>query len=106
MRSRQKRTIITGLRTLIGLLALSAVVVQLISAIKTPEFHPANFFGYFTILSNIFGAFVLLYAAAASGLTSRRLDLLRDASTLCLSIVGLVFSLLLANLESNVIPWG
>jgi len=95
----------TAFRTVIGLSTLAAIVVQLISAMKMPEFHPANFFGYFTNLSNIFGAFVLLYAGAVFGLSSRGLDFLRGAAALCLAIVGVVFSLLLANLESNVIPW-
>lgn len=101
MRARQKRTTIRAFRTVIGLLTLVAIVVQLISAMETPQFHLANFFGYFTILSNIFGAFVLLYAVAASELTSRGLDFVRGAATLCLAIVGIVFSLLLANLEST-----
>ncbi len=102
---RQKRTTIKAFRITIGLLTLVALVVQLISATNTPEFHLANFFGYFTILSNTFGVCILLYAVAASQPTSRGLDLGRGAATLCLAIVGVVFSLLLANLESNVIPW-
>lgn len=86
-------------------MTLVAVAVQFTSAMHTPDFRPANFFGFFTILSNIFGAIVLLYASSVTKLPSRNLDVLRGAAVLCLTIVGVFFSILLANLESNVIPW-
>lgn len=82
-----------------------AIAVQFTSGLSKPHFNPVNFFSFFTILSNTFGAIVLLFAASAMKLRSRNVDLLRGAAVLCLTIVGLVFSILLANLESDVIPW-
>ncbi|MDQ6929985.1 MAG: Pr6Pr family membrane protein [Candidatus Eremiobacteraeota bacterium] len=96
---------ISVFRIVLGLLILASVAVQLMSAAKTPDFNPANFFGFFTIVSNIFAAFVLLLVAGVTKLSPRNQDVLRGAAVLSLAIVGLVFSILLAKLESNVIPW-
>jgi hypothetical protein len=88
-----------------GALGLVAVGVQFVAAAQTPHFNPANFFGYFTILSNIFAALVLVYVALRHATPSHRLDVLRGAATVCMVLVGIVFSLLLAALESDVVPW-
>ncbi len=100
---RHGRTLSTC-RALLGTLTLVAIGIQLVAASRIAGFHLANFFGYFTILSNAFAASVLLYAAANIG-PPHRVDIVRGAATLYLATVGIVFTLLLANLESNVIPW-
>jgi len=100
---RHRRTLATC-RALLGALTLVAIGVQLVAASRVAGFHFANFFGYFTILSNAFAAAVLLYAAANVG-PPHRLDVVRGAATVYLALVGIVFTLLLANLESNVVPW-
>jgi hypothetical protein len=99
------RTALARCRLGAAALGLVAVGVQFAAALQTPHFDPANFFGYFTILSNIFAALVLLYAALKRNAPSHRLDVLRGAATVCMVLVGIVFSLLLATLESDVVPW-
>jgi hypothetical protein len=88
-----------------GALGLVAVCVQLVAAARSAHFNAANFFGYFTILSNIFAALVLVYAALRRNTPSHRLDVLRGAATVAMVLVGIVFSLLLAALESDLVPW-
>jgi hypothetical protein len=99
------RTTLALCRALTGAAALVAVGIQLAAAASTSGFHGANFFGYFTIISNIFAALVLLGAALSGGKPSHWLDVLRGAATVSMVMVGVVFSLLLASLESNLIPW-
>lgn len=89
----------------IGVVVLVAVGIQCASLAPQANFHAANFFSYFTNLMNIFAALVFVYAAITFGRPSRRLDVVRGAATLCLGLTGVVFSLLLANLESDIIPW-
>ena len=62
-----------------------------------------NFFSYFTILSNVFGAAVFVLAAVG-----RSTDLLRGAAVLYLVTTGIVFALLLADISADVgltRPW-
>jgi hypothetical protein len=98
-------TALALLRALAAALILVAIGVQLAAAAQTPHFDAANFFGYFTILSNIFAALVFVKAALMRGRPSRRLDVLRGAATVSMAMVGIIFSLLLAGLESDLIPW-
>ena len=84
---------------------LTAIAVQFASGTRTPGFNPVNFFGFFTILSNTFGAVLLLSAALPIPLPRRLLSQIRGAAVLCLVIVGIVFSALLARLDSEIIPW-
>ena len=72
-------------------------------------FDVLNFFSYFTNLSNIFAAGVLLLAAAY-GLTNRRASerftLLRGASVVAMAIVGIVFAAVLRNEDLGTLrPW-
>lgn len=96
---------ISVFRIALGLLILASIVVQFTSAAKATDFSAADFFGFFTIISNLFAAVVLLLVAGYTKLAPRSRDVLRGAAVLSLAIVGLVFSALLANLESNMIPW-
>jgi hypothetical protein len=97
------RAFLTVFRVVLGTLVLSAVATQFLAGLGRPDFHPANFFSYFTIVSNTFGALVVLYAAIAK--PSRALDLVRGAAVTALVIVGVVFSALLAGGDDNPIPW-
>jgi hypothetical protein len=98
-------TVLAVGRAIAAVLILVAIGVQLAAAAQTPHFDAANFFGYFTILSNIFAALVLIKAALMRGTPSRRLDVLRGAATVSMTMVGVIFSLLLASLESDLVPW-
>jgi hypothetical protein len=93
------------LRTVLAMLVLRAVAVQFFSQVGTPNFDGVNFFSFFTIVSNIFGAAVLLGVTFGMPWDPHVRDVLRGAATLALAIVGVVFALLLSNLDSQVIPW-
>ncbi len=92
-------------RCLLALLALAAIAAQFHLQLGVATFGPVNFFSYYTIISNIFGAAVLLAAAFGLPEDEHLRDVLRGTATLSLVIVGVVFSVLLANLDSVVIPW-
>ncbi|HWG27410.1 Pr6Pr family membrane protein [Actinospica sp.] len=94
-----------ALRVAFGLLGLVALAVG-----YDRDFHTGdgvNFFFYFTDLSNLFGAFVLLIGGVAA--LRRRPgvpDLVRGAAVLYLVITGLVYWTLLANtINAETIRW-
>ena len=102
------RTLLIGARLFFGLLALSAIATQLVIHIQN-GFYVVNFFSYFTNLSNIFAAVMLLIGAVA--LINHRKptvtdDLVRGASVVAMALVGVVFSLLLRNEDlGTLLPW-
>ena len=102
---RTERPTLRALRLALGLLTLAAVGFQFATSLKTPNYNPVNFFSFYTIISNTFAAFVLLFVAGARKTATRGVDLLRGAAVFCLAIVGIVFSALLANVESGTVPW-
>lgn len=86
-----------------GLLGFSAIVTEIAVLLDRQSFNPVNFFSYFTILSNVFAVVTLLFGAyIVASKTKQRWfsDLLRGAATLYMVITGIVFSLLLANIEN------
>lgn len=99
------RRIVPSLRLIFGVLVLAAIGTQFGAAAQKPEFNPANFFGFFTILSNAFAALTFLYLTARQRDRAHGIDVLRGAATLAMTLVGIVFSVLLAKLDSEVIPW-
>jgi hypothetical protein len=92
-------------RCVLALIVLGAIAVQLHQKLAIAGFDPINFFSFFTIVSNIFGAAVLLAAAFDLPEDRRVRDLLRGVATLSLVIVGVVFSVLLARGDSGLMPW-
>lgn len=92
-------------RVALAVLIVIAIGRQLLSTMQLPTFAPANFFSYFTNLSNLFTAGVLLAVARSGGRPSHAIDVARGAATLCMAMVGIIFSVLLAGLESDLIPW-
>ena len=96
------------IRLAFALLALAAVGVQLSIHIRS-GFDVLNFFSYFTNLSNIFAACVLL-AAAFFGRTGRHASehftLLRGASVVAMAVVGIVFVAVLRDEDLGTLrPW-
>lgn len=91
------------------------VVVQLVEALTREQQRAtvANFFSYFTIQSNLIVAVVLAVAGVIQlrrpdprRPEPRRLDLLRGAATVYISITGVVYALLLSNIDVNMpLPW-
>lgn len=90
-------------KVVVALVVLAAVTVQFMHGAQAETFRPANFFSFFTIESNIFGAIVLLLSAFAS---SRKLDYFRGAATLYMTITGVIYVVLLSGADVQTpIPW-
>jgi hypothetical protein len=108
MRSRStSRWKLTASRAAFGLLALAAIATQLIVHARL-GLSVVNFFSYFTNLSNLFAAFTLLVAAAPANADEDRLwiETLRAIAVINMTLVGLVFSILLRNVDlGSLLPW-
>ncbi len=106
--SSTKRTILIIERLFFGLLTLAAILTQLAIQIQM-RFSIANFFSYFTNLSNIFAAIMLLVGVAF--LIQRReptltYELFRGASVVGMALVGIVFGALLRDEDlGSLLPW-
>ncbi|MFT4393960.1 Pr6Pr family membrane protein [Gordonia lacunae] len=89
------------LRVAFAALGVSALVYQAVLRYGDAGFTLANFFSYFTVLSNIFAALVLLAGGlVASG--TPRWEWLRGAATTCMVITGIVYALLLQGIDVDV----
>lgn len=102
------RRILAAARIFFGLFTLVAVGIQLGIHIGH-GYSVLNFFSYFTNLSNIFAAAVLIVEGT---LTWRGAELgplwqvLRCASVVCMALVGMVFSALLRDVDlGSLLPW-
>lgn len=97
-----------AVRFAFGAATLTAVGIQLGIHIGH-GFSVLNFFSYFTNLSNIFAAVVLVVEAVLTwrGKNAGPLwDLLRCISVVCMALVGLVFSALLRDVDlGSLLPW-
>jgi len=104
-----KRSMLIALRLILGVLALIAVGVQISRLIERDLFRAVNFFSYFTNLSNLFAAVVLIIGASrlATGRNPSALDdRIRGAAVLYMAITGLVYVLLLSAEDLGLlIPW-
>ena len=106
--SATQRTILIVARLFFGLLTLIAIVTQLTIQIQS-GFSVVNFFSYFTNLSNIIATVVLLVGVFF--LFQRRestptFDLVRGAAAVYMAVVGIVFGLLLRDVELGaLLPW-
>lgn len=103
----KRATLIAG-RLFFALLALAAIITQF--AIHLHHgFDAVNFFSYFTNLSNIFFAIMLLVGAVF--LIRRREptitgDLIRGAAVVAMAVVGLVYFALLRDEDlGTLLPW-
>jgi hypothetical protein len=90
-------------RLTLALVALVAIGQQLILHVGA-SYSVLNFFSYFTNLSNLFAAFVLLITVFSGKMKSR--DLFRYISTVNMTIVGIVFAVLLRDVDLGaLLPW-
>jgi hypothetical protein len=97
-------------KVLFSFVALAALGTEIIVLVERDAFTAANFFSFFTVLSNLFAAIVLLVAAGArlQGKKPQLLEYVRGAATLYMATTGIVFALLLSGLEGvqfTVVPW-
>ncbi|HUZ95265.1 MAG TPA: Pr6Pr family membrane protein [Edaphobacter sp.] len=103
-----KRCPLAAARLFFGILTLAALATAFIDSVIHTGNSAVNFFSYFTILTNLFVAIVLI--VSASNLIRHRDpteadDILRGSATVSIAIVGLVFGLLLSHLDSGMVPW-
>lgn len=94
-------------RLLLGLLGFSAILTEIIVLTNEGVFNAANFFSFFTILSNTFAAILFIYLGFTNK-TSNRLEVVRGAVTLYMLMTGVIFAVLLAGLENirlTATPW-
>lgn len=99
---------IGSLRLIFAVLAMIAIGWQLTIHLQL-GFRAINFFSYFTNLSNLFAAIVLLLGvkhASGKNVPSMRDDWLRAAAVISMSVVGIVFALLLRDVDLGALrPW-
>lgn len=103
-----KRYILAAARLFFGLLTFAALVASFHDSVIQNGSSAANFFSFFTILTNLFVAIVLI--TSTSNLIRHKEpteadDILRGSATTSIALVGIVFGLLLSHLDSGMIPW-
>jgi hypothetical protein len=93
------------LRLCRGLLALATLTAIAYDAAAGPGVSDADYFSYFTVLSNLFAAGMLLHGALRPARErSQTVDLLRGASVVYILTTGIVYLLLLSS-RSPAYPW-
>ncbi|MFJ7290071.1 Pr6Pr family membrane protein [Curtobacterium sp. AB451] len=96
------RTLVNSLRLIAVIAVVAAIVGQWLVSSKLPSYNPWNFFGYFTIQSNILiaAAFaVTLVAAARHKRGDLRVSVFRGASTVYIATTGIVYNTLLTGVD-------
>jgi hypothetical protein len=105
-RTASRSPIFASLRLLIAAVALVAIVSTFIDTASRVAINPFNFFGYFTMQSNIIITVVLLLAAYAAFARNERLAtslvLARACATTYIVIVGIVYNTLLVGLPGGI----
>ena len=99
------RYLFATLRLAIVVLVVVAIVATFFDTASRTAINPFNFFGFFTMQSNIITAVVLLIAALLTFLGRSQPPLLvfaRASATTYIVIVGIVYNALLAGLEGGV----
>lgn len=97
------------IRFLFASLGAVAVIVTFAATAARTQINPFNFFGYFTIQSNI-GFICLLYVVAVVGFVGRRqsgaLFVIRGCIATYMIIVGIVYNTLLTKVDVSIpVPW-
>lgn len=90
-------TTLRGLRLALASLLLAALVGQLAIGMSRADLTPANFFSFFTILSNTSAVVMLALLAGRPGrIGSPWFSTFRGAVTIYMSVTGIVYATLLA----------
>lgn len=87
---------------------LAAVVATTFDTASRTAINPFNFFGYFTIQSNIILAVIYVISSLSANSARPRLELARACATSYIVVVGVVYALLLAPLGAAggvPLPW-
>ncbi|HET6745645.1 MAG TPA: Pr6Pr family membrane protein [Candidatus Limnocylindria bacterium] len=90
-----------------AVLAMAAILVQLLDLAGKGTLNPVNYFSYFTIQSNLIAVAALLVAAATWRVArSKMVDFFRGAATTYMTVTFVVFALLLADTDvDTAIVW-
>jgi hypothetical protein len=104
-----KRRALITIRLGFGALVLITLIAQVIYLEQHKALNLFNFFSYFTILSNIFAAFIFI-SGAIYLLRKRKPthgeDIIRSASVLYMAVTGIVFAVLLSGQNLGLLlPW-
>lgn len=103
------RTLVNSLRLVAVIAVAAAVLAQWLVSARTPDYLPWNFFGYFTIQSNIVVAVAFALTLVAAARRKRGDALLsgfRGAATVYIATTGVVYNTLLVGASvSNTVPW-
>lgn len=94
-----------ALRLVIVAVVVTAIVATFFDTASRATINPFNFFGYFTMQSNIISAVILLLAALATFVKRPQTPafvLARACATTYIVIVGIVYNTLLSGLEGGV----
>lgn len=99
-------TLLSAARAVLAALALAAIGRQWVLHVGA-SYSTLNFFSYFTNLSNLFAAFVLLLGAFhRPSKNGAWRDLARYVSAVNMAMVGIVFVALLRNVDLGaLLPW-
>jgi hypothetical protein len=98
-------SLLSVIRTILAALVLTAIGQQLLLHVGA-SYSTLNFFSYFTNLSNLFAAFVLLLSVFASSSQRSSLNAMRYVSAVNMAVVGIVFVVLLRNVDLGaLLPW-
>lgn len=97
------------IRFLFATLGAVAVIATFVATAANTRINPFNFFGYFTIQSNI-GFICVLYVVAVVGFLGRRqpgaLFVIRGCIATYMIIVGIVYNTLLTKVDVSIpVPW-
>jgi cell division protein FtsW (lipid II flippase) len=103
----ERRQILAIARAVFGILVIVAIAYQAKSLIDGGFFRPLRYFAFFTILSNLFGAVLILVLAARWRATrTHTFDVLRGAAVVYLVVTFIVVLVLLSGAELQVaVPW-
>lgn len=99
------RILFASLRLIVAAAGATAIVATTVDTASRVTINPFNFFGYFTIQSNIIVVvvfFLLGLATLAGRSTSRALQLARACATTYIVVVGIVYNTLLVGLEGGI----
>lgn len=94
-------------RVLLGTLGISSILLEIVVLSSEGVFNAANFFSFFTILSNLFAAIYLIYFGFTNNY-SLKSQVMRGAITLYMLMTGVIFALLLSGIENirlTAVPW-
>jgi hypothetical protein len=103
-----KRYILAAARLFFGLLTSAALITSFRYSVIQNGSSVVNFFSFFTILTNLFSAIVLIAGAIyliRHKEPTEAAEIVRGTAVAAMAAAGLAFSVLLSHMDSGMIPW-